>query len=44
MLLINECHSAAELPASLSNFLQAIDAHLRPASTADAESTAAPES
>lgn len=42
VLLINECHSAAELPASLSGFLQAIDSDLRPASGTD--SAADPES
>jgi putative ATP-dependent endonuclease of OLD family len=44
VLLINQCRDAAELPASLSGFLQAIDANLRPAPMSDEVSTAAPES
>jgi putative ATP-dependent endonuclease of OLD family len=44
VLLINECRNAAELPPSVSDFLQTIDAHLRAASTSEAEPTAGPES
>ncbi|WP_230859313.1 ATP-dependent endonuclease [Actinoplanes aureus] len=44
VLLINECRNAAELPSSVSVFLQTIDAHLLAASTSEAEPTADPES
>jgi putative ATP-dependent endonuclease of OLD family len=44
-LLINECGSAAELPKSLSDFLRAIDADLRPPVTPPvAGSSATPSS
>jgi putative ATP-dependent endonuclease of OLD family len=36
-LLINECGSAADLPASLSVFLRAIDADLRPSPASEAD-------